>query len=172
MDLESDYLYFSLLGPYRFSRHPIYSSMLSFKIGTAIYTLDLVLIVLLALMFVLVSLRLKDYERVLIAKYGDTYVLFLQSRGPLIPCSIGIECMGLGASEFAIGSLQPMLQGRTTMSITMVMGFRREEMRLLSLREFDTVVMLVVESLFSDSNEYMYVYLFYVVFACLVHIYS
>lgn len=98
-------------GPYSFSRHPMYTSMLSFKIGTALFTLDVVLMALLALMFFLVSLRLKDYERSQIARYGDAYIAFLRVRGPLVPCAcLGLSCMGLNGNDPSLATLQPMVQ--------------------------------------------------------------
>jgi protein-S-isoprenylcysteine O-methyltransferase Ste14 len=73
-------------GPYHWVRHPIYFATLLYAVAWAVITANYVLaIVIIAPMALLVALRLRPEEQMMIDKFGDEYRTYMQNTGRLLP---------------------------------------------------------------------------------------
>jgi protein-S-isoprenylcysteine O-methyltransferase Ste14 len=73
-------------GPYRLIRHPIYSAYVMNYVGGGLLAGNLVLTFVPVTMFaVLVCLRMGKEEQVLIYKFGQRYIAYMQRTGRLVP---------------------------------------------------------------------------------------
>ncbi len=72
-------------GPYRFVRHPIYSSIFLMILGTFVYSgLSFVLAMFVLLLFVFLS-RIKKEEKIMIGLFGKKYEDYMKNTYALIP---------------------------------------------------------------------------------------
>lgn len=73
-------------GPYRFIRHPMYTSI--FLIGTGISILSANWIVFLSYMLpatIMYLIRISDEEEMMIERFGDEYTEYIRKTGRLVP---------------------------------------------------------------------------------------
>ncbi|MDP2586354.1 MAG: isoprenylcysteine carboxylmethyltransferase family protein [Candidatus Komeilibacteria bacterium] len=74
-----------LSGPYRFVRHPIYSSYLLMAIAGVLATGSVTLLLLGVIFFALDNLRAREEEKILSDKFGDQYRLYALNTGRYFP---------------------------------------------------------------------------------------
>ena len=72
-------------GPYRFLRHPDYSSLLALWLGYTLGTLNVWLLLLFPIMAVGFSMEARLEERLLASKFGDLYVRYAAGKRRFIP---------------------------------------------------------------------------------------
>lgn len=73
-------------GPYHYMRHPIYTAYLINYLAGGLISSNIVLTVVPLLMYaVLVALRLKQEEAVMIGEFGADYIEYRQHTGALLP---------------------------------------------------------------------------------------
>ncbi len=72
-------------GPYRWVRHPIYSSLLLMLIGTFIYDPTLVVIIIFPVYFGIFFWRIRKEEEIMINLFGNKYRNYMKRTKRLIP---------------------------------------------------------------------------------------
>jgi protein-S-isoprenylcysteine O-methyltransferase Ste14 len=72
-------------GPYRWVRHPMYSTVLILVTATTLLTANLVVLIGGLLMFALVALRSRNEERQLVEKFGAAYRAYQARTGRFVP---------------------------------------------------------------------------------------
>jgi len=79
---------FANSGPYRFARHPHYSSFLMFIISLGINKADLVLLIPLTAQFLVLASRIVPEEKLMLELYSERYMEYRLKKGALTPCPI------------------------------------------------------------------------------------
>jgi protein-S-isoprenylcysteine O-methyltransferase Ste14 len=72
-------------GPYRVMRHPIYTAMIFWSIGLAMYTAHILFMVLALLMIVWTPPRVLKEEKMLASHFGDVYLDYMKKTGRYFP---------------------------------------------------------------------------------------
>jgi protein-S-isoprenylcysteine O-methyltransferase Ste14 len=73
-------------GPYQYIRHPMYTAYLMNYVAGGLISSNIVLAVVPPLMYaVLVAIRLKEEEEVMIGEFGEEYVEYRKHTGALLP---------------------------------------------------------------------------------------
>lgn len=72
-------------GPYRVTRHPIYSGILGMLVGTALITGSLVILAGVVAFIATVAARIRAEERLLRDTFGEEYERYSVSVSPLVP---------------------------------------------------------------------------------------
>ncbi len=72
-------------GPYRFIRHPMYTALYGFFLGTALLSGNYVMEILSILIIALIQFRIAQEEKMLQAEFGDEYVEYSKITGLLLP---------------------------------------------------------------------------------------
>lgn len=72
-------------GPYRWVRHPMYSSIFLFLAAASLISANAVIAVPNALAIAFLYLRIGNEERMLIEKFGRRYVVYMKRTGCLLP---------------------------------------------------------------------------------------
>lgn len=72
-------------GPYRVMRHPIYSAMVVWVIGLALFTANVVFVLLGLLTVVGLLARIPREEKMLIEQFGDVYKQYMHRTGRFFP---------------------------------------------------------------------------------------
>lgn len=78
-------------GPYRITRHPIYTGMLGMMVGSALITGPWVLPILLATLAMLLS-KMQTEERMMRETFGEAYLEYQRRVPRLIPGWKGLSC--------------------------------------------------------------------------------
>ena len=73
-------------GPYRYVRHPMYSSGLLFLVGLGLFSHNIVVLLFPTGSFlILLLLRIRDEEKMLHERFGDEWHRYTQITGAIIP---------------------------------------------------------------------------------------
>ena len=72
-------------GPYRFVRHPIYSSMILMLIGTTLYYGSWFVCIVLVIAAIALILRIRQEEEIMIKLFGEKYTDYMKRTERLIP---------------------------------------------------------------------------------------
>lgn len=72
-------------GPYRVTRHPIYTGMLGMFLGTTLLTGSVIALIAFALFIVYIALKIRTEETLLIETFGDEYRRLQQTVPAVIP---------------------------------------------------------------------------------------
>jgi len=72
-------------GPYRWVRHPLYSSSVLATVGTSLVAANWFFFVAGCLMFLLLVIRTRKEEENLVARFGDDYRNYMQRTGRFVP---------------------------------------------------------------------------------------
>ena len=72
-------------GPYARIRHPIYSALIGFMIGITLITANWFLVAFFAISYVDLCLRIPKEEQMMIAEFGEDYIIYMQRTGRLLP---------------------------------------------------------------------------------------
>jgi protein-S-isoprenylcysteine O-methyltransferase Ste14 len=72
-------------GPYRFVRHPVYSGNLALLLGTALGTLNLLVLTIVPLAAFGLLMEARVEEELLESKFGDVYRAYAHRTGRFIP---------------------------------------------------------------------------------------
>ena len=72
-------------GPYRVMRHPIYTAMIAWSLGLALYTANTFFVGFAALMVLWTPLRISKEETMLIGYFGDEYKKYMEYTGRYLP---------------------------------------------------------------------------------------
>jgi protein-S-isoprenylcysteine O-methyltransferase Ste14 len=72
-------------GPYRYVRHPIYTSMILMFIGTILYYGSLFVSIFLIILTIDFVLRTKKEEKIMIRLFGEKYMDYMKRTKRLIP---------------------------------------------------------------------------------------
>ena len=77
-------------GPYRWVRHPFYSSGTLFMLANAVAAANWFLALAGVLFFILILIRTQKEEQILLARFGDEYRNYMRQTGRFLP-RIGTE---------------------------------------------------------------------------------
>lgn len=72
-------------GAYRYVRHPVYATLILCAVGACLVTANLVVSAMAAAVALVLWLRIKKEETILVARFGDEYRAFMARTGALIP---------------------------------------------------------------------------------------
>lgn len=72
-------------GPYRWVRHPFYDALALFVVGFALLTANWFILATGALVFILLAIRSRTEEALLLARFGETYRAYKESTGRFLP---------------------------------------------------------------------------------------
>lgn len=72
-------------GPYRVMRHPIYTAMIVWSTGLALYTANMFFVGFAALVILWTPLRISKEETMLIGYFGDEYKKYMENTGRYLP---------------------------------------------------------------------------------------
>ncbi len=72
-------------GPYRWVRHPFYDALALFVIAFALVTASWFILVTGVIVFILLALRSRTEEALLLARFGDPYREYMESTGRFLP---------------------------------------------------------------------------------------
>jgi len=72
-------------GPYRWVRHPFYGALALFVVGFALLTANWFILATGALVFILLAIRSRTEEALLLARFGETYRAYKESTGRFLP---------------------------------------------------------------------------------------
>jgi protein-S-isoprenylcysteine O-methyltransferase Ste14 len=73
-------------GPYRWVRHPMYTSLFLMGIGWLLHTANwFVGGPLMASILFIIAIRVEKEEAILIEKFGDSYLTYIQKTGRYLP---------------------------------------------------------------------------------------
>ena len=72
-------------GPYRVMRHPIYTAMIIWSMGLALYTANMFFVGFTALVILWTPLRISKEETMLIGYFGDEYKKYMEYTGRYLP---------------------------------------------------------------------------------------
>jgi len=72
-------------GPYRWVRHPFYSSAVLVILGNSLAAANWFFFAAGSLVFLLLVIRTRKEEQNLIARFGDDYRNYMQRTGPFVP---------------------------------------------------------------------------------------
>jgi protein-S-isoprenylcysteine O-methyltransferase Ste14 len=73
-------------GPYRYIRHPIYTSYIMNHIGGGLLAANLVLTIVPVVFFgLMLAFRIREEERMLVAEYGERYRSYMANTGRFLP---------------------------------------------------------------------------------------
>jgi protein-S-isoprenylcysteine O-methyltransferase Ste14 len=72
-------------GPYRFVRHPIYTSMILMFIGTVLYYGSLLVFILIVIVTTVFVFRARKEEKIMIKLFGQKYINYMKKTKRLIP---------------------------------------------------------------------------------------
>ncbi|MGB9343814.1 isoprenylcysteine carboxylmethyltransferase family protein [Trichococcus sp.] len=72
-------------GPYRVMRHPIYTAMIIWSTGLALYTANMFFVGFTALVILWTPLRISKEETMLIGYFGDEYKKYMEYTGRYLP---------------------------------------------------------------------------------------
>ncbi|KCZ73583.1 putative protein-S-isoprenylcysteine methyltransferase [Candidatus Methanoperedens nitroreducens] len=72
-------------GPYSRVRHPMYSAIFLFLIGISLVSSNLLIVLLCAASIILIYLRIKREEELLIMQFGGEYTEYMKRTGKLLP---------------------------------------------------------------------------------------
>jgi protein-S-isoprenylcysteine O-methyltransferase Ste14 len=72
-------------GPYKIIRHPIYTAMFIWVIGLALFTANMVFVLLALLTIIGLILRVPKEEKMMFEKFGDSYKKYMEITGRFFP---------------------------------------------------------------------------------------
>jgi len=72
-------------GPYRWVRHPFYDALALFVVGFALLTANWFILATGTLVFILLAIRSRTEEALLLARFGETYRAYKESTGRFLP---------------------------------------------------------------------------------------
>jgi protein-S-isoprenylcysteine O-methyltransferase Ste14 len=72
-------------GPYRWVRHPFYDALALFVVGFGLITANWFILATGVLVFILLAIRSRTEEALLLARFGETYRAYKESTGRFLP---------------------------------------------------------------------------------------
>ena len=72
-------------GPYRVMRHPIYTAMIFWSLGLAVFTANLLFAPIAVVAILWIPPRISKEEKMMIGQFGDEYLGYMRTTGKYLP---------------------------------------------------------------------------------------